>query len=78
MEIAVVGAAASISLDDDGSVVDGRLALAAVAPTIVEVEGLDLASATHGPKPPRRPPPRRGKRPDRSATSVRAMYTGRT
>lgn len=46
MEIAVVGAAASISLDDNGMVADGRVALAAVAPTIIEVEDLDLSSTT--------------------------------
>ncbi len=41
MEIAVVGAAANIVLDGDGSVASARVALTAVAPTIVEVEGLD-------------------------------------
>jgi CO/xanthine dehydrogenase FAD-binding subunit len=46
MEIAVVGAAASITLDDDGNVTDGRVALTAVAPTIVEVDDLDLGSTT--------------------------------
>jgi len=46
MEIAVVGAAASITLDADGMVTDGRVALTAVAPTIIEVENLDLASTT--------------------------------
>jgi CO/xanthine dehydrogenase FAD-binding subunit len=46
MEIAVVGAAASITLDDDGMVADGRVALAAVAPTIIEIEDLDLGSMT--------------------------------
>ena len=39
MEIAVVGAAAAVELDGD-AVVGGRVALAAVAPTIVEVDGL--------------------------------------
>jgi CO/xanthine dehydrogenase FAD-binding subunit len=46
MEIAVVGAAASVSLDDDGSVVTCRLALTAVAPTIVEVNGLAVEGST--------------------------------
>ena len=41
MEIAVVGAAASIGLDDDGSLASIRVALTAVAPTILEVDGLD-------------------------------------
>jgi len=46
MEIAVVGAAASVSLDDDGAVATCRLALTAVAPTIVEVEGLAVEGST--------------------------------
>ena len=41
MEIAVVGAASSVSLHPDGSVAAIRVALTAVAPTIVEVDGLD-------------------------------------
>jgi CO/xanthine dehydrogenase FAD-binding subunit len=41
MEIAVVGAAASVSLDADGSVAALAVALTAVAPTIIAVEGLD-------------------------------------
>ena len=40
MEIAVVGAAASVALADDGSVALARVALTAVAPTIVEVGGI--------------------------------------
>ena len=40
MEIAVVGAAASVTLREDGAVCTGRVALAAVAPTIIEVEGV--------------------------------------
>ena len=40
MEIAVVGAAASITLDEDGAITAGRVALAAVAPTIIEVSGV--------------------------------------
>jgi len=46
MEIAVVGAAASITLDADGMVIEGRVALTAVAPTIIEVDKLDLAATT--------------------------------
>ena len=46
MEIAVVGAAASITLNDDGTVADARVALTAVAPTIIEVDDLDLAGRT--------------------------------
>jgi CO/xanthine dehydrogenase FAD-binding subunit len=40
MEIAVVGAAALVTLAGDGSVAAVRVALTAVAPTIVEVTGL--------------------------------------
>ncbi|MEM7093910.1 MAG: FAD binding domain-containing protein [Actinomycetota bacterium] len=40
MEIAVVGAAASVTLAADGTVAAARVALAAVAPTIIEVTGL--------------------------------------
>jgi len=40
MEIAVVGAAASVTLADDGSVSSLRVALTAVAPTIIEVAGI--------------------------------------
>lgn len=39
MEIAVVGAAASVALREDGTIAAGRVALTAVAPTIIEVEG---------------------------------------
>lgn len=41
MEIAVVGAAASVVLADDGTVADVRVALTAVAPTILELGGLE-------------------------------------
>lgn len=41
MEIAVVGAAASVTLDDGGRLGSVSVALAAVAPTIVAVPGLD-------------------------------------
>jgi CO/xanthine dehydrogenase FAD-binding subunit len=40
MEIAVVGAAAMVKLDDEGPIADVRLALTAVAPTCIEVEGV--------------------------------------
>lgn len=40
MEIAVVGAAAAISLSADGTVVAARVALSAVAPTIIEIGAL--------------------------------------
>lgn len=40
MEIAVVGAAAAVTLDGD-SIASVRVALTAVAPTIIEVDGLD-------------------------------------
>jgi len=42
MEIAVVGAAASVELDADGNVTASKVALTAVAPTIMAVEGVDL------------------------------------
>jgi CO/xanthine dehydrogenase FAD-binding subunit len=51
MEIAVVGAAASVSLGEDGKVAAVRVTLTAVAPTIIELSGLprgavaDVASA---------------------------------
>lgn len=40
MEIAVVGAAAAVTLADDGTVAAVRVALTAVAPTILEITGL--------------------------------------
>lgn len=43
MEIAVVGAAASVTLNDDGTAGHVAVALTAVAPTIVAVGGLDAA-----------------------------------
>jgi CO/xanthine dehydrogenase FAD-binding subunit len=46
MEIAVVGAAASITLNDDWSIAGGRVALTAVAPMIVEIDDLELAGTT--------------------------------
>ncbi|MEI8239261.1 MAG: FAD binding domain-containing protein [Actinomycetota bacterium] len=47
MEIAIVGAAASVTLDDDGSVASLRVALTAVAPTIIEVVGLGGGPVEH-------------------------------
>ena len=41
MEIAVVGAAASVALDESGGIVALSVALTAVAPTIIAVDGLD-------------------------------------
>lgn len=41
MEIAIVGAAASVELAGDGTIATTRVALTAVAPTIIEVDGLD-------------------------------------
>lgn len=40
MEIAVVGAAATVQLDGDGNFVSARIALTAVAPKIIEVSGI--------------------------------------
>jgi CO/xanthine dehydrogenase FAD-binding subunit len=47
MEIAIVGAAASVTLAADGSVASLRVALTAVAPTIIEVTGLVGGSIDH-------------------------------
>jgi len=41
MEIAVVGAGASVGLDEDGTIASISVALSAVAPTIIAVTGLD-------------------------------------
>lgn len=41
MEIAVVGAAAAVTLAADGTIAAVRIALSAVAPTILEISGLD-------------------------------------
>ena len=43
MEIAVVGAGANVTLNEDGSIASAQVALTAVAPTIVMVTGVDLA-----------------------------------
>ena len=45
MEIAVVGAAASVVLAEDGTIASGRLAMTSVAPTIVELVGASEAMA---------------------------------
>jgi len=43
MEIAVVAAAARVTLADDGNIAAAAVALTAVAPTIIAVEGIDQA-----------------------------------
>lgn len=43
MDIAVVGAAVSMTLDEAGSCIDARVALGAVAPTAIRVEGGERA-----------------------------------
>lgn len=49
MEIAVVGAAAAITLTDDGAIASARVALTSVGPTILEVSGLtDRSPETAG------------------------------
>lgn len=52
MEIAVVGAAATVILNDDGSFAHARVALTAVAPTIIEVDGVSnaLTGRVNGPE----------------------------
>lgn len=45
MEIAVVGAAASVVLAEDGTIVSGRVAMTSVAPTIAELAGASKAVA---------------------------------
>ncbi|MFV1963284.1 MAG: xanthine dehydrogenase family protein subunit M [Acidimicrobiia bacterium] len=49
MEIAVVGAAASVTLADDGTILDGAVALTAVAPTIIEVDDAGTFMTGHLP-----------------------------
>ncbi len=44
MEIAVVGAAASVTLDPDGNIAEAQIALTAVAPTILPVDLGDTVS----------------------------------
>ena len=43
MEIAIVGAAAAVTLAADGTIASAAVALAAVAPTILSVDGVDEA-----------------------------------
>lgn len=49
MEIAIVGAAASVTLADDGTILDGAVALSAVAPTIIEVDDAGALITGHLP-----------------------------
>ncbi len=49
MEIAVVGAAAFVALDDDGRCTDARIAITAVAPTVIRVEAAERAVRGHAP-----------------------------
>ncbi len=49
MEIAIVGAAASVTLADDGTILDGAVALSAVAPTIIEVDDAGAIMTGHLP-----------------------------
>lgn len=46
MEIAVVGAAAAVELNEDGTIAVARVALAAVAPTIVAVDVSSIVGAS--------------------------------
>lgn len=64
MEIAVVGAAASVVLADDGTIGSGRVAMTAVAPTIIELAGASEAMA--------------GLSPDEAAAVVGAMASDQT
>ena len=50
MEIAVVGAAASVTLAEDGTIATGSVALSAVAPTIIEVTDASSTMAGHEPE----------------------------
>ncbi len=50
MEIAVVGAAACVVLDEDGFVVSASVALTAVAPTIIMVDGLHSLAGANVPE----------------------------
>ena len=53
MEIAVVGAAAAVRLDEGGKVADCRIALTAVAPTIIRASGAESALRGGAPSPER-------------------------
>lgn len=64
MEIAVVGAAASIVLAADGTIESGRVALTSVAPTVFELAGANDAIA--------------GSSPAEAATIIRSMASEET
>ena len=49
MEIAVVGAAALVTLDAEGRCVEARIAITAVAPTVVRVEAAERVLSGHAP-----------------------------
>ena len=49
MEIAIVGAAASVTLADDGTILGGAVALSAVAPTIIEADDAGAIMTGHLP-----------------------------
>lgn len=49
MEIAVVGAAALVALDGDGRCTEVRIAITAVAPTVIRVESAERALRGHAP-----------------------------
>ena len=49
MEIAVVGAAASVTLADDGKIASGSVALTAVAPTIIELDAAETLMVGQSP-----------------------------
>ena len=79
MEIAVVGAAALVTLAGDGTVADARVALTAVAPTIVRSPAAEAALRGNGRRTRRSPPPHRPSttRPRRSPTSAARTATAR-
>lgn len=49
MEIAVVGAAALVALDGDGRCTEARIAITAVAPTVIRVEAAERVLRGHAP-----------------------------
>jgi CO/xanthine dehydrogenase FAD-binding subunit len=49
MEIAVVGAAALVALDGDGRCTEARIAITAVAPTVIRVEAAERILRGHAP-----------------------------
>ena len=62
MEIAVVGAAASVALTDDGTISAGSVALTAVAPTIIELDAAETLMV--------------GQTPDAAASAIAAAAAG--